>query len=452
MTQPKKTTASTRREFLRKTGVGTLGLMAVTNLGIARSAHAAGSDLIKVALIGCGRRGVGSAMDRFAVGDNMKLVALADTAEKPAQLAVKTFLEEHAEKIDLPEDRLFTGFDAYKKAIECCDQVLIASPPSFHAVHYQEAIRQGKHTFVEKPMFVDAPGYRMCMEANKLAEEKNLTVCVGFQRRHQNSYREWVKRILDGEIGDVLSTRVYWNGGQVWIRGVRGPDESEMSFQCRDWYFFNWLSGDHIIEQHCHNVNIGHWIHGKGDPLAHPVSCVGLGGRQWRKTPILPYNECGNVFDHHYVEYRYEDGCVMHSQCRQIPGCWNLVGEKVDGTNGKGESCWLEPKGKSRWNYQNKNDKSAFVQEHINQVAAIREGTKLHDGWHGATSTMISVMGRMATYSGREIKWDEAIQRGAALFPYDQELSFEVNPPVMPGPDGTYEHAVAIPGLYNPFV
>ena len=427
--------------------------MAVTHSGIDRTAHAAGSDLMKVALIGCGRRGIGSVLDRFAVGDNVKLVAIADTAAKPAQAAAETLRnhEDHADKVDLPNDRVFSGFDSYRKAIECCDQILIASPPGFHATHYQEAIRQGKHTFVEKPMFVDAAGYRICMEANKLADEKNLTVCIGFQRRHENRYREWIKRILDGGIGDILSTRVYWNGGQVWIRGVREPGEPEMSFQCRDWYFFNWLSGDHNVEQHCHNLDIGNWIHGKGDPSVHPVSCVGLGGRQWRKTPIVPYNECGNVFDHHYVEYRYADGTIMHSQCRQIPGCWSSVTEKVDGTNGTGEACWLQPKGKDRWNYTGRDDKGAFVQEHINQVEAIRSGTKLHDGWHAATSTMIAVMGRMATYSGKEILWNEATQRGSALFPYDQELSFETAPPVMPGPDGTYEHTVAIPGLYDPF-
>ncbi len=442
-----------RRKFIKGIGAGSLGLAVAGTLGGPRSVHAAGSDLMKVALVGCGRRGLGSVMDRFSVGDNMKLVAIADVAEKATQIAAEALRthDEFAGKVDLPDDRVFAGFDSYKKAIECCDQVLIASPPGFHAAHYKEAVDQGKHVFIEKPMFVDAPGYRMSMASNKHAEEKNLTVCVGFQRRHQGSYLEWIGRILDGEIGDVLSTRVYWNGGQVWIRGVRAPGESEMSFQCRDWYFFNWLSGDHDIEQHCHNVDVGNWIHGKGDASANPVSCVGMGGRQWRKSPILPYNECGNIYDHHYVEYRYDDGSVMHSQCRQINGCWNSVTEKVDGTAGKGEACWLQPKGKSRWNYSNPNDKSAYVQEHINQVAAIRDGKKLHDGWHASTSTMIAVMGRMATYSGKEIKWDEAVQRGAPLFPYDRELTFQTDPPVMPGPDGTYEHDVAIPGQYQPF-
>jgi len=453
MSEQKKKTGASRRDFLKVAGIGSLGLVAAGNLGIARGANVGGTDLMKVALIGCGRRGMGSIRDRIAVGDNMKLVALADVAEQPGQVAAKFIREtdEYKGKIDLSDDCIFTGFDAYKKAIDCCDHALIASPPGFHPEHYAYAVKQGKHVFVEKPFGVDAPGFKICMETNKMADEKGLTVCGGYQRRHQPNYLEWIKRIIDGEIGDVDSTQVYWNGSQVWIRGVRGETEPEMSFQVRDWYFFNWLSGDHIIEQHCHNIDVGNWIHGKGDRMAHPVSCIGLGGRQWRKSPILPYNECGNVFDHHYVEFRFADGSVMHSQCRQINGCWSSVTEKVRGTKGHGEACWLKPNGGSRWDFPKDQNKNAYVEEHINQVNAIRNGTYLNDGWHSSVSSMTAVMGRMATYSGQEIQWDDAVEKGAALFPYGKELTFETEPPVMPGPDGTYEHAVAIPGTYKPF-
>ncbi|MDR1493705.1 MAG: Gfo/Idh/MocA family oxidoreductase [Planctomycetaceae bacterium] len=456
MSDSQKTTnvlKSTRRDFLKTTAAGSLGLVAVGSVGIARSAHAAGSDTIKIALIGCGRRGLGSLQDRFKVGDNVKLVALADVAEKPIQAAAKLLRsqDEFKDKLALDDDYFFTGFDGYKHAVESCDQVLVASPPGFHPVHYAYAVEKGKHVFVEKPFSVDAPGYKICMAANQIAEDKKLTVCAGYQRRHQPSYLEWIKRIQDGEIGEVRSTRVYWNGGQVWIRGVRGKTESEMSFQVRDWYFFNWLSGDNIIEQHCHNIDVGNWIHGKGDRLAHPVKCYGMGGRQWRKTPILPYNECGNVFDHHYVEFQFTDGAIMHSQCRQINGCWNSVTEKVEGTKGRGESCWLKPDNGERWDFPKNQNKNAYVEEHIHQADAIRNGKYLHDGWHSATSSMTAVMGRMATYSGKEIAWDEAVEKGSALFPYGKELTFETETPVTPGPDGTYEHAVAIPGIYNPF-
>ena len=454
MSERKELSHSSRRDFLKTTGVASAGLATFGSLSPARSANASGSEVINVALVGCGGRGMGSLMDRFAVGDNMKVVAVADVAKKTAERAAETLakMEDKKDKIDLSPDRVFGGFNCYKSAVECADLVLIASPPAFHPDHYLYAVEKGKHVFIEKPFGVDAEGYRRCMRANKIAEEKGLTVCAGFQRRHEKSYINWISRIHDGLIGDIVSTRVYWNGGGAKVRGVRGDGEPEMSFQVRDWYFFNWLSGDHIVEQHCHNIDVGNWIHGKGDPLAHPVSCIGMGGRQVRKTPKFPYNECGNIFDHHYVEYRFADGTVMHSQCRQIPSCWNGVTEKVDGTKGHGGTGWLQPTGGERWEYPKRSgDKSAYVQEHINQAEAMREGKKLHDGWFAATSTMTAVMGWMATYSGKEIKWEDAIARGKTIFPYDKELSYDMEAPVMPGPDGTYEQAVAVPGQYDPY-
>lgn len=450
----KPTGKATRRNFLKAAGLASAAIAATNLPSVARSANVSGTDEMKIALVGCGGRGVGSVIDRFAVGDNVKLVAVADIAKNVAERAANAINtgEQFKGKVDLPRDRVFSGFDGYKKATEFADVVLIASPPAFHPDQYLYAVENGKHVFIEKPFGVDAEGYRRCMKANKIAEEKNLTVCGGFQRRHENRYREWVARIHDGAIGDVVSTRVYWNGGGAKVRGVRADGESEISFQTRDWYFFNWLSGDNIVEQHCHNIDVGNWIHSKGE-LTHPVSCIGMGGRQVRRTPKFPYNECGNIFDHHYVEYRYADGTIMHSQCRQIPGCWNAVTEKVSGSNGIGQSGWLEPKNGPRWEYPRRNnkDKSGYVQEHINQVDAIRSGKKMHDGWYSATATMIAVMGWMSTYSGKEILWDEAVANGKTIFPYNKDLNFEMDAPVMPGPDGTYEHAVAMPGQYNPF-
>ncbi|MCL2744605.1 MAG: Gfo/Idh/MocA family oxidoreductase, partial [Planctomycetaceae bacterium] len=449
---------SSRRDFLKTTG--TLAAGAALAASFSTRVHAAGSDLIKVALIGCGRRGRGAVLDRFAVGDNVKLVAIADINEERLQLCTEV-LSKHetaASKLDLPKERIFPGFDGYKAAIECADQVLVTSFPGFHVPHYEYAVAQGKHVFVEKPFCIDAEGYRRCMKMNKIAEEKGITVLSGFQRRHENSYLEWFKRIQDGAIGDILNVRVYWNMGRISLATERRPGETEMSFQTRDWYVFNWLSGDHNLEQHCHNMDVANWVLGKGDPLAHPVACYGMGGRQARRSPWMQPHDCGNIFDHHYVEFRYEDGSVMHSQCRQIAGCWNPVGELIQGTAGNagvmsGTRNWVEPKGKEKWTYdpKGKNDKSPYVQEHIDQVDAIRNGKKLHEGWLAATSSMVGVMARMATYSGKEIKWDDAVARGKSLFPYDQKLTFDTQPPVMPGPDGSYETVTAIPGLYDPF-
>ena len=449
----KSTATTSRRNFLKASGVLAVGTALAGGLHV----HAAGSDLIKVALIGCGRRGRGAILDRFAVGDNVKLVSISDISNERLEQCVDVLAknEEAAKKVDLPKERIFPGFDGYKAAIDCADQILITSFPGFHVQHYEYAVQKGKHVFVEKPFCIDAEGYRRCMSTNKIAEEKNLTVLSGFQRRHQTQFLEWIKHIHDGVLGDVLNLRVYWNQGTISLRTERRPDESEMSFQTRDWYVFNWLSGDHNLEQHCHNMDVANWILGKGDPLAHPVVCYGMGGRQVRRSPWMKPNECGNIFDHHYAEFRYEDGSVMHSQCRQMAGCWNPVGELVQGTAGDGgtvgKPCWLKPKGKEDWTYKGKDDKSPYVQEHIDQVDAIRNGKKLHEGWFAATSSMIGVMGRMATYSGKEIKWDDAVTKGKTLFPYDQTLTFDTQPPVMPGPDGSYEEAAAMPGVYDPF-
>ena len=442
-----------RRAFMKTAGLVSAGIVASGTLSIAQSANVAGSDVIKVGLIGCGGRGMGSIVDRLKVGDALKIVAIGDLNETRAlqRMGELGSMEAAAGKVDLPRDHVFSGFDSYKKVTELADVVHICSPAGFHPDHYLYAVEQGKHVFMEKPFCVDAEGYRRCMKANRIAEEKGLTVCAGFQRRHEDRYREWIARIHAGTIGDVVTTRAYWNGGSGdGGRGFRTEDETEVSFQIRRWYVFNWLCGDHIVEQHCHNLDIGNWIHGKGDPLAHPVSCVGHGGREVRKAPkYLPHGS-GNIFDHHYVEYRYADGSTMLSTCRQIPNCWNSVTEIVTGTKGRGEVAWLQPTGEGRWSFRGQN-RNPYEQEHVNQSEAMRKGERLHDGWHAATSSMIAVMGRMSTYSGREITWDDAVAKGKSLFPYDVEWTVNTVPPVVVGPDGTYEHAVAVPGEYNPF-
>ena len=438
---------------MKTAGVVSAGITAAGVLSAIPTVHAAGSDVIKVGLVGCGGRGMGALFHRFEVADNVKVVALGDVDKKSAERGANTLSKSSdvkKEMVDLSPDRLFGGFDNYKRVTELADLVLIASPPGFHAVHYLHAVEQGKHVFIEKPFCVDAEGYRRCMKANKIAEEKGLTVCAGFQRRHENKYIEWINQIHAGAIGDVVSTRVYWNGAIAKDRGVWADNETEMQFQTHCWYVFNWLSGDHMVEQHCHNIDVGNWIHGKGDPQAHPVSCVGHGGRQVRKTPKMPFHISGHIFDHHYVEYRYADGSTLHSMSRQIPNCWNKVGEIVAGTKGRGEHPWLQPTGGTRWTYQG-NNRNGFVQEHVNQAEAMRKGERRHDGWFAATSSMIAVMGTMATYSGQEITWDDAITKGRTLFPYDQELTFDTVPPVTIGSDRTYEHAVPIPGEYDPF-
>jgi predicted dehydrogenase len=397
------------------------------SLGVARSAHAAGGDQLKVALIGCGGRGNGAAFDCLGAGDNIKIVAVADAFEGNAKGAADRLNKEFKSKgkADIAPDHVFVGLDAYKKAVDCgVDLVLLATPPGFRPSQYAYAIQAGKHVFMEKPCCVDAPGFRTLMEANKMADDKGLKVVVGLQRRHEAGYIDGVKKIHDGSLGDVLFQRVYWNGGPIWIR-ARRPGMTEMEFQVHNWYHFTWLSGDNIGEQHVHNLDVANWV--KGD---HPVEANGMGGCQCRNNRGI-----GQIFDHHFVEFTYKDGTKLFSQCRQQPNTWGGVFEQVHGTKGVGGP------------HSGKGGTNAYSQEHIDLQNAIRKNEKLNDGWHGATSSMTAVLGRMATYSGQVIKWDDAVAKGGTDMP--EKLAWDAQPKVLPDKDGNYP--VAVPGVYKPF-
>ncbi|MDR1383695.1 MAG: Gfo/Idh/MocA family oxidoreductase [Planctomycetaceae bacterium] len=443
----KEQTQPSRRDFLKTSGVVAAGLGAASGLGIARSAHAQGSDTIKVAVIGCGGRGRGAAQDRLDAGDNVKIVAVADVFERQAKGAAG-FLNglndegKYKGKIAIKDDAVFSGFDAYKHAIDAdIDQVIIATPPGFRPVHYAYAVEKGKHVFMEKPLATDSAGYRSLLESNKIADEKNLKVVVGLQRRHGVDYKAWVERIHKGDIGDLVYTRVYWNGGDIWYRR-RGQEQSEMEFQVDNWYHFVWLCGDNICEQHIHNLDVGNWIHSKGDVFAHPIRANGMGGLQVRdKNP----DKSGEIYDHHAVEFEYADGSRMISQCRQIPGTWSSVSEHVHGTKGFGSSCWLNIEGQ-RWNAPG--SPNHFKIEHVNHYKAIRDNIRTNDAHYGAISTMISILGRLATYSGNIVEWDKAVADGFSQFPYGKALAWDSEPPVLPK-DGKY--AVAFPGVFKAY-
>ena len=426
-----------RRDFLKGSTALAAGAALTGPLSIGRSAHAAGPEQIKVALIGCGGRGTGAAVNCLNVKDDIKLVAVADAFEDNAQRALGNIKRQHADKVDVPPDRVFAGFDAYRKAIDCgVDMVILATSPGFRPIHHAAAIKAGKHVFMEKPCCTDAPGFRMLMETNKLADEKGLKVVVGLQRRHDPRYQETIQRIQDGALGDLMLLRAYWNGGGVWIRG-RKPEQTEMEYQMRNWYYFVWLCGDHICEQHVHNLDVVNWA--RGD---HPAEANGMGGRQVRTQ-----KDTGQIYDHHFIEFTYADGTKMYSQCRHQPNTWSNVSEAAHGTKGTSSCCgWI--KGASEWSYKGKGV-NPFDQEHVDLVGAIRRNEKLNDGWHGATSSFTAVLGRMATYSGKVVKWDEAAAKGPEEVPYGVELTFQTKPPVVPDADGNYP--VAQPGVYKPY-
>lgn len=473
---------STRRDFLKKSGMVAAGVGLAGNLSIARAANAAGDDLIQIALVGCGGRGRGAIMDRLQVKDNVKVVSVADAFEGAAKGAADMLRSEgesgdYEGKIDLPADRVFGGFDGYKKAIDCLkpgDQVVIATTPGFRPFHYRYAIDKGLHVFMEKPLFTDAPGFRHVQETNRRADEKNLKVCVGLQRHYEPQYINWMKQIHEGAIGDVTYSRVYWNGGGIWCK-PREKNETEMEYQMRNWYHFVWLCGDNICEQHVHNLDIGLWAHGKGDKMFHPVSANAQGGRQCKAGPesllrsAPPYSDkaewwkwysankdaffrLGQAWDHFFVEYTFEDGTNMFSQCRHIRNCWDSVTEFVHGTKGFGGPGWLNDyKGKNIWNNTEKAVKGPYQWEHDVLVDSIRNDKPHNDGWFAAASTMTAVLGRMAAFSGKVLDWDTAVAEGCRYMPEGGPGSWDENPPVMPDEDGFYESSVAQQGVFDPF-
>jgi len=410
-----------RRDFLKSSSAAAAGVALAGGLSIARSAHAQGSGELKAVLIGCGGRG-GGAAGNFLRNPNTKIIAVADAFENKAKGA--------AGRYKLGEDKAFWGFDAYRKAIATdCDMCIIATPPGFRPIHYKAAIEAGKHVFMEKPCCTDAPGFNMLMEANKMADEKGLKVGVGLQRHHQGSYIQGIKEIRDGKYGDILFTRVYWNGGGVW---TRGGGATPMENQMINWYYFIWLCGDNICEQHVHNLDIGNWVMDD-----HPVEANAMGGREVRKGDL----KYGQIFDHHFVEYTYADGRKMYSQCRHIRGCWNSVSEYAHGTKGAGG---VSSRGRGA---------NPYDQEHTDLIAAIKKNEKYNEGWYGATSSMTAVLGRMASYSGQVVKWDDAVKKGPAEMIYENhdQLTMASTPPVLPGEDGTYENSVPIPGVSKPY-
>lgn len=421
----------TRRDFIRtSTGVLAAGTLST----VAARAYAQSNDQIKLALIGCGGRGNGAANNNLKAGEGRtKIVAVADAFESNAKRAGK--------RLEVSSDKIFWGLDAYKKAINAgVDMVILATPPGFRPVHYKAAIEAGKHVFMEKPCCVDAPGYRMLQEANALADQSNLKVGVGLQRRHSSGYVNGIQKIHDGKYGDLICLRAYWNGGGIWWRGM-DDKKPVLEQQVHNWYHFNWVCGDNICEQHVHNLDVCNWAKD-----AHPVEANGMGGGEVRE---LTY-KITEIFDHHFVEFTYADGSKMYSQCRHNKGVFNSVSEHIHGSKGSGgptDSGDEKDRGGVEFKFR-----SPYDQEHYALLKAIWNNTpKYNEGHYGATSSFTAVLGRMATYSGKKIKWDEAVKNGKAIFPYDRHDSMDWNsePPVKPDANGRYAHP--IPGQYNPF-
>jgi len=419
-----------RRDFLKAGALLTGGLL--LNQFAFAAGHSSVDDTIKIALIGCGDRGTGAAFQALSTKSNLKLVAMADAFQDRMDQSYKLLSDKFKDKVDVPAERRFTGFDAYKKAIALADVVLLATPPGFRPMHFEEAVDKGKHVFMEKPVAVDSPGIRKVLAAAEVAKKKKLNVVVGLQRRYQTNYRETMKRIEDGAIGDIVGGQVYWNSGGVWVK-PRQPQQTEMEYQMRNWYYFNWLCGDHIVEQHVHNIDIANWAKN-----AYPVSIQGTGSRAWRTG-----KDYGEIYDNHAVELTYADGAVIYSQCRHFEGTANRVDETFQGTKGRtylsanNQGILWDHTGKEIFSHPTKGNANPYQTEHDELFAAISKGEyKFADAERGAKSCLTAIMGRYATYSGQTIKWDEALNANNSLLP--EQLTWDAKPKILPDANGLY--------------
>ena len=357
---------------------------------------------LKAGVIGCGGRGSGAIVDLLNAANGIKVVALGDTFADRLQNLKKNLAEKHNQVV--ADENCFVGFDAYKKVIDSgVDMVVIATPPSFRPIHFQYATEKGVHSFLEKPIAVDPKGYRMIMATAKQAQAKGLSVVTGTQRHHQRPYVEAFQKIQEGMIGEITGGNVYWNQSQLWFRN-RDKAWTDTECMIRDWVNWKWLSGDHIVEQHVHNIDVFLWMSG-----LKPVKATAFGGRHRRVT--------GDQYDMFSVDFEMENGIHLHSMCRQINGCANNVGEFIQGTKGSWNSYTHEIKdlaGNVVWKYDEEAAKAQYQQhnpyvlEHVDWVNHIRKGTAHDEATQCAISCLAAVMGRESAYSGASVTWDEA--------------------------------------------
>jgi myo-inositol 2-dehydrogenase / D-chiro-inositol 1-dehydrogenase len=408
-----------RRSFIKGASVVAAGSAVLTNFPFVLTSHAAPDDPIRMGLIGCGGRGTQAVGNAIASSSNVKVVAVADVFPEAAKAA--------AEKFKVAPEFSFSGFDAYQKVCNLADvnYIILATPPGFRPTHFEAAVKAGKHVFCEKPVAVDAPGIRRFIAAGELARTKKLCVVAGTQRRHQASYIETIKRIQGGAIGEVLCLRAYWNQGAIWHRG--DDWQTEMERQVHNWYHYVWLCGDHIVEQHLHNLDVCNWIMND-----HPIKAYGQGGRQALGS------KSGHIYDHFAVEYEYKNGARLFSQCRQITGADGKVSEAVVGSKGVCNNVgdgFIE--GATPFKYEGVRI-DPYVVEHTDLIAAIR-GTApyVNEATTVAHSTLTAIMGRESAYTGETIMWDEAMGWQTSLEP--KKLEWGDAPKVV----------VAIPGVHK---
>ena len=436
---------TSRRSFIRQTSLAVAGL-AAAHASAGHELFGAGDPAIRIGVIGCGGRGTGAMLDALGAAtkviypsqgyhtedvaegtrvahENIMVVALADLFPDRLMRA-----RDQLGKlgVQIPQARTFTGFDAYKEllAVPDVNYVILATPPHFRPQHLMAAVQAGKHVFMEKPCAVDVPGVRLVLEAGALASQKGFGIAAGTQRRHDRGYQETIARVRDGAIGDIIYAKCYWNGGQIWVIDCE-PGWTDMEWQLRNWNYFTWLSGDHIVEQHVHNLDVMNWVLG-----AHPVRAAsGLGGRQVRTG-----DRHGHIFDHFAVEFEYPNGVTVFSQCRQINGCQNLVSEHIVGSLGTSNCAnRIDPRQGEKWRFRGQ-AVNPYRLTHEDLITSILAGKPINEAQAIAESTMTGILGREAVYSGQAISWEKAMQSETRLGPAEYVMASYAIPPVaMPG-------------------
>ncbi len=405
-----------RREFIAGTTALSLAPLA-SGMGVHQD-----KPSLKVGLIGCGGRGNGAIRNSFEAEKGAVLWAIGDVFQDRVNSSYDGLVKDLGSQCKI-DDRKFSGFDAYQKVIESgVDVVILTTPPAFRPIHFEAAVKAGKHVFMEKPVAVDGPGVRAVIQAAKLAKSKKLTVVAGTQRRHDHGYQEVMKRIKGGEMGEITQMNCWWNQGGLWMN-PRQANWSDMEWQLRNWLYFAWLSGDHIVEQHVHNIDVCLWAMG-----THPVKATCLGGRQVRTDAAY-----GHIFDHFATEYEFANGVKMMSQCRQIDGCASRVAEEIIGTKGRSNAGSVI-NGAKQFKYDGKKV-NPYVNEHARLYKSIRANEGFNEGEQVAESVLTAIMGRMSAYSGQEVSWAQALASNVSLGPknFSMNASVKVDPIPVPG-------------------
>ncbi len=424
---------TSRREFL-KSSTAAVAAARLGGTGLPRPGYVAGSETIRIGLIGCGGRGFEAVLNATTADSGVRLVAMADMLMDRLQQKRSRLKERKPDQVLVDDDHCFAGFDGYKGVIESCDVVLIANAAKFHPFHLKSAVEAGKHVFVEKPHAIDPAGIKTVQEACALARQKNLSVVSGLQSRYHPGYRETIRRVHDGAIGEIVAIEENFLRAP-YVLYPRVPGINEVQYQASNQYHFHWLSGDDIPQSLVHNLDRASWVMGGKAP----IKAHGLGGRATLKGEIY-----GSVFDHHSVVYQFENGVRLYAFCRTIPSCYNETSSILLGTKGRCNILRLQIEGETNWTYDGGRE-DPYVVEHAELYKSIRAGKPINNGDYMARSTLIGIMGQISCYTGKEVTWDQISTSDFYFPPRPEECRIDMEPPVKLDANGSYP--VFTPGV-----